>query len=162
MRNLNEYKNRFNQLLESTIGDVKPLISEDADFEKYVTPTIDMIEHVSVGPTTGKVFNTEIKLEGNNYIIKMVDEGAFKPNEEVEVFLEFTSGSDGNKESLKFESNGEIVKYPSTERKFNMPKTQEEFDSLKPFSKSWEVPCLNVRGGKIKITLTIPDGTTIL
>jgi hypothetical protein len=28
MKTINEYKNRFNQLLESTMGNVKPLISE--------------------------------------------------------------------------------------------------------------------------------------
>jgi hypothetical protein len=28
MRNLNDYRNRFNQLMESTLGDVKPLLSE--------------------------------------------------------------------------------------------------------------------------------------
>ena len=35
MRTINEYKKRFNQLMESTIGDVKPLISEE-NVNKYV------------------------------------------------------------------------------------------------------------------------------
>lgn len=33
MKNINEYKRRFDALLESTIGNVKPLINEDENFE---------------------------------------------------------------------------------------------------------------------------------
>jgi len=35
MKTINEYKKRFDQLLESTIGNAKPLISEDENFEQF-------------------------------------------------------------------------------------------------------------------------------
>ena len=35
MKNLNQYKKRFNQLMESTIGNVKPLISEEDEKDPY-------------------------------------------------------------------------------------------------------------------------------
>lgn len=40
MANINEYKKRFENLMESTIGNVKPLLNEsDVDFmEKYAEP----------------------------------------------------------------------------------------------------------------------------
>ena len=38
MRNINEYKKRFYKLMESTIGDVKPLISEQPE-RPVPTPT---------------------------------------------------------------------------------------------------------------------------
>jgi len=38
MRNINEYKRRFDTLLESTIGNVKPLINEETDLKLNITP----------------------------------------------------------------------------------------------------------------------------
>ena len=42
MKNLNKVKNRFNILLESTMGNVKPLLSEQHDKEELISKIIDM------------------------------------------------------------------------------------------------------------------------
>ena len=74
MRNLNEYKNRFNQLMESTIGDVKPLITEQPTgdtttifniswFEKNPNGTIETISRkpsLVNGQPVGNSFTTII------------------------------------------------------------------------------------------------------
>ena len=48
MKSINEYKRRFNMLLESKMGDVKPLISEAPQFEEFVVPTMDMVLNYEV------------------------------------------------------------------------------------------------------------------
>ena len=44
MGNINVHKRRFDELLESTMGNVKPLISEAPEFEEFVVPTMDMVK----------------------------------------------------------------------------------------------------------------------
>ena len=49
MNNIEQYKNRFFNLMESTIGDVRPLISEQDD-----VPPRKEVETITLDTPTGK------------------------------------------------------------------------------------------------------------
>lgn len=51
MKNLNKLKNRFNSLLESTMGDVKPLLKEQLDNEDLINRIINMDSEFNNDPT---------------------------------------------------------------------------------------------------------------
>jgi hypothetical protein len=55
MKTINEYKNRFNQLMESTMGDVKPLIMEQSTGETLPVVTKVYIEKYGK-PDSGRCF----------------------------------------------------------------------------------------------------------
>jgi hypothetical protein len=61
MNTIREYKNRFNQLMESTIGNVKPLVSEQEDTDSLEY----LIKTNRLGPNATEV--TEINLPDGEY-----------------------------------------------------------------------------------------------
>jgi|688.fasta_scaffold860071_1 hypothetical protein len=63
MRTINEYKNRFNQLLESQLGNVKPLIMEQ---ETKVFDENYFINNPKGTLTTTDVYGTISKINGIN------------------------------------------------------------------------------------------------
>ena len=66
MININEYKRRFDKLLESTMGNVKPLISESTEFEEFVVPTLDMLKDAIVRTVKdGKITGDLISYDDN-------------------------------------------------------------------------------------------------
>lgn len=86
MNNIEQYRKRFNSLLESTMGDVRPLISEQDEFKKDIKPkgteTIQKlmkkaVHTVKSGDTLGDIaleYDTDVKtLKKLNPQIKDVD-----------------------------------------------------------------------------------------
>ena len=84
MKNIENYKTRFYTLMESTIGDVKPLISEAPQYEEYVEPEKEdfyiFLESLDEG--YGKIEITEKSYSNYEYKIT-VKPGSYEPNEEL-------------------------------------------------------------------------------
>jgi hypothetical protein len=190
MRNINEYKKRFYNLMESTMGDVKPLISEDTQHEEFVTPTIKMLSygHVESLDTPGvekgwnksiKSWNKSIKsktsLSGNEYKSTLSD-GMYKSLERIKVYfgivgklklIEKVLTKSDNVIDTKGLGNStlEIINDEGLETElafvFNMPKTQKEFKEKSPYIAYIDVPCENVRGGKLRFSAEVPSDSEI-
>ena len=179
MRNINEYKKRFYNLMESTLGDVKPLISEDTQYEEFVKPTIEMLSY-GVAYTLignggyGKTINSKTSLSGNEYKFTLSD-GMYRSLERINI--DFTI--DGKFKLQEKVLSTDITKsdnvtytkvWGNSERGenlrditfiFNMPKTQKEFKEKSPFIAYIDIPCENVRGGKLRISAEVPSGSEI-
>jgi hypothetical protein len=84
MENIENYKTRFYALMESTMGDVKPLISEAPQYEEYVEPEKGdfhiFLESLDEG--YGKIEITEKSYSNYEYKIT-VKPGSYEPNEEL-------------------------------------------------------------------------------
>ena len=84
MKNIENYKTRFYTLMESTMGDVKPLISEAPQYEEYVEPEKEdfyiFLESLDEG--YGKIEITEKSYSNYEYKIT-VKPGSYEPNEEL-------------------------------------------------------------------------------
>ena len=186
MRNINEYKRRFNTLLESTMGDVKPLIFEALEFDTFVTPEKKMLLFGGKDEDNND-FEPRVGVIDNEFIITL-PEASYKASGYIELMLVYPLSTSPNwdpKSNLKIPENV-AIKGTSSEvsRKlqisnhpadhyagsdesdmiifyFKVPPTQKEFDNNQPYMDSFEIPCSNVRGGKIKITVEIPKNSTI-
>lgn len=183
MRNINEYKIRFNTLLESTIGNVKPLISEAPEFDQFVTPEKNMLVFGGKDEDNND-FEVRVGVIGNEFIITL-PEASYKAGGFIELMLVYPLTSSPNwnpKSNLKIPENVVIssgddtppLLTPNRARAYEgddksnriifffvVPNTQKEFDDNQPYMDSFEIPCSNVRGGKIKITVEIPKNSTI-
>lgn len=185
MKNIEQYRKRFNSLLESTMGDVRPLISEAQQFEEFVVPTMDMLKEVlavtmkqvdtssrfasSLSGVDDKKINVRTSLNGNEYKITL-PEGVYDPNEtiRVEFYIDKTLmifPPNGNNEHSRDnvsnihdteKADGLIVNF-----KFHLPETQEEFSKKQPYNGYVDVRCKNVRGGKIRFSVEVPSGSEI-
>jgi len=174
MRNINEYKKRFYNLMESTLGDVKPLISEATQYEEFVTPTMDMSSngtaYTSIGNVGGgETINSKTSLSGNEYKFTLA-EGMYKSLESISI--DFTIDGKLKLKDSEYITKSDNVTYANVweisdegERdlifKFNMPKTQKEFKEKSPFIAYIDIPCENVRGGKLRISAEVPSGSEI-
>ena len=163
------------------MGNVKPLISEDADFEKYVTPTIDMVDVVRVIGGNEKSIPFKVKLINNEYVITL-SSGSFSSRETVysEIKLKSSSGKTFLIPSLGISlNNGEKDKKAVVNRRtyttegsnttvdsfgvsFTVPRNQDELNSELPFKRSLDIQCLNVKGGIIKFTFVMSSDSTII
>ena len=76
MKNIEQYKRRFNSLMESTMGDVKPLIKE-FDYEKHKHWDINTLERVMITFNPGS--DDVIQVEGLLGESKNQDMLYFKP-----------------------------------------------------------------------------------
>jgi LysM repeat protein len=75
MKDIKEYRSRFYNLLESTIGDVKPLISEQGEYPKP-TPTPNPAFYPKPTPTPNPAFsNNPNPNSGNNSVPSGVGQG---------------------------------------------------------------------------------------
>lgn len=186
MGNINEYKKRFEILLESTMGDVRPMISEDQEFNTYITPTLDMLTFEGEDEEH-KDFVPNVTVTGSEYFVTL-PEATYQASSfiGINVIYPLTTSPSWNKNKnlnippevpLPYQSNTNKLEIPtkSTENKqdpsgtsniirfdIRIPNTQAEFDSNQPYGGSFTVPCLNVRGGKIKISFKIEPGATII
>lgn len=183
MRNINVYKRRFDELLESTMGNVKPLISEAPEFDQFVTPEKNMLVFGGKDEDNND-FELRVGVIGNEFIITL-PEASYKAGGFIELMLVYPLTSSPNwnpKYNLKIPENVVIssgddtppLLTPNRARAYEgddksnriifffvVPKTQKEFDDNQPYMDSFEIPCSNVRGGKIKITVEIPRNSTI-
>jgi hypothetical protein len=166
MENIENYKTRFYTLMESTMGDVKPLISEAPQYEEFITPTREMLLDCFVdSKKTGALNKITISMSGNEYKMTL-PEGMYEANELIIVMFSIDK-------SLLLESFGDINSdkggcFYSTYYNSNlvgwirnMPSTQKEFDENSPYIQYLDVPCKNVRGGKIRFSIEVPSGSEI-
>ena len=99
MNNLEQYKKRFNMLIESSIGDVRPLILEQE------TPSITASEISVYGPKDREI-KSSIKLGGDGFFnVQVTNESLFKI---INVF-------EGGKSEKKFS----LGQNPSTDKNLN-------------------------------------------
>ena len=177
MRNINEYKRRFNTLLESTIGDVKPLIFEAPQFEEFVVPTLEMVKSTSAYSEpipTGGIFRSsnavelkhKLSLSGNEYKITL-PKGMYDAGEEIKVYfrniypLKLTNeGVNKNIENVNLIKTDNPAG-PDVNLRFKIPNTQKELEENSPFIKYGEFRCKNVKGGKIRFSVEVPSGSEI-
>ena len=177
MRNINEYKRRFNTLLESTMGNVKPLISEAPEFEEFVVPTLDMVKRFDAWsepiPTDGSFrspnaveLKHELSLSGNEYKITL-PEGMYDAGEEIKVYfsniypLKLTNeGVNKNIDNVNLR-HPDDPEGPTVTLRFKIPNTQKELEENSPFIKYVEFRCKNVKGGKIRFSVEVPSGSEI-
>jgi hypothetical protein len=81
MKNIENYKTRFYTLMESTMGDVKPLISEAPQYEEYVEPEKEDFKVWLEAKNEGIVTNEK---SYSNYEYKITARpGSYEPNEVV-------------------------------------------------------------------------------
>ena len=181
MKSINEYKRRFNMLLESKMGDVKPLISEAPQFEEFVVPTMDMVLNYEVLSYNSQKMEdelpSELSLDGNEYKLTL-PEGMYDPSEKIivkfdidpKIILKTVLGNDSrvtrssNIREFSVEKNIENEssnKFKTVILVFNMPETQKELEEKSPYIAYIETPCKNVRGGKIKFSAEVPSGSEI-
>ena len=178
MRNINEYKRRFNTLLESKMGNVKPLISEAPQFEEFIVPTMDMLLDTDViskpNSSNSKDLNVKTSVSGNEFKITL-PEGMYDSREMIKISLDIDKAlmlikKEPNQQSNPLEiSDRGIIRMglyygnDSTEVLiyFSMPETQTELEEMSPFNSSLDVKCKNVKGGKIKFTVEVPSGSEI-
>jgi hypothetical protein len=178
MKNIENYKRRFYTLMESTMGDVKPLISEAPQYEEYVEPKEEdfMVRLLDKDgdfiPYSDRGYS--------NYEYKITAKpGSYEPNEIVTLAVSINVDDETNQFSylkvsdpLKYSGNAVRGKLKQMRLKpglsglvddinlqFEMPSTQKEYDRNQPFEKYAEVKFDNVRGGKIKFTILFPDVT---
>jgi hypothetical protein len=72
MGNIENYKTRFNQLMESTMGNVKPLISEQTEIEVSPENAYNELEKLNVSsPMEGTRYYDELKF--GNLTIKPIN-----------------------------------------------------------------------------------------
>lgn len=175
MKNIEQYRKRFNSLLESTMGDVRPLISEAPQFEEFVVPTMDMLKKSFAFATTKdlssyfKKLNVKTSLNGNEYKMTL-PEGVYSPDEMINV---------------EFNIDKTLMIYPPNENNelsldkidkvlqrnlgdvygiyfnFYLPETQEKFLEEQPYYGYLDVQCKNVKGGKIRFSVEVPSGSEI-
>ena len=88
MRTINEYKNRFYNLLESTVGNVKPLINENED------PYLDLY---------GKTVTFK-SIEMGGIVIKGIIKGVSTQGNGIDIKLK-ESITDGDTDGLSFDEN---------------------------------------------------------
>ena len=170
MKNIENYKTRFYTLMESTMGDVKPLISEAPQYEEYVEPEEEDFSIFANDKNNNNIvmfqrdnFNN---LGYSNYEYRLkAKPGSYEAGEIITLEVRVKNDHLKVSDPLKYSGDairGKIIKYQSPCTiilKFKMPSTQKEYDSIKPFSKYAEVKFDNVRGGKIKFTILFPDVT---
>ena len=175
MKSINEYKRRFNMLLESKMGDVKPLISEAPQFEEFVVPTLDMLKEVFAFATTmdgssnNEKLNVKTSLDGNEYKITL-PEGVYNPSELVDVTFvidktlmilppnESNEHSRDNVAQIGQENKGDVYGIYFT---FILPRTQEQFSEKPSYYGYVDVKCKNVRGGKLRFSVEVASGSEI-
>jgi hypothetical protein len=63
MKRISEYKNRFNQLMESTMGNVKTLIKEEPIIKVYSNEVKRWLDNC-----VGKVYYNSVKIDDNGYV----------------------------------------------------------------------------------------------
>lgn len=177
MRSINEYKRRFNTLLESKMGDVKPLISEAPQFEEFVVPTMDMLLDTDViskpNSSNSKELNVKTSVSGDEFKITL-PEGMYDSREMIKISLDIDpalmlkKGPNRLSNPLAVSNKGIIemeLNYGSDSTEvliyFLMPETQTELEEMLPVNSSLDVQCKNVRGGKIKFTVEVPSGSEI-
>ena len=179
MNNLNEYKRRFYNLMESTLGNVKPLIYEATQYEEFVTPTMDMLSYGVVYTLIGnggygKAINSKKSLSGNEYKFTLA-EGMYKSLERINIDFTIVGKFKLQEKVLSTDiTKSDNVTYTkvwgNSERGenlrditfiFNMPKTQKEFKENSPYIAYIDIPCENVRGGKLRFSVEVPSGSEI-
>lgn len=188
MENINEYKKRFYNLMESTLGDVKPLISEDAQFNEYVDLNLESFFLWVFDDNNNKLKVSSKPIADtftppNEYSVT-IKEGSFRGGEEITITIgryrvQFDITKDGeeiqNKQFVKFlepmKYRGDVklksdadfpVDRDTASFSFNMPKTQEEFDKEQPFKRYVDITALNVKGGKVRFSVIVPSTSTIV
>lgn len=175
MRNINEYKRRFNTLLESTMGNVKPLISEAPEFEEFVVPTLDMFKKIYVESyetedmNQSKELNVKTSLNGNEFKITL-PEGVYFNGEyigievSVDRILKMVWDVSSPIEGPNIEHTEPCCE-TTTETGFRiwfrLPETQEEFLKNQPYNLYVDVRFVNVRGGKLRFSIEIPSGSEL-
>jgi hypothetical protein len=90
MKSINEYKNRFNQLLESTMGNVKPLISEKVESTPNVNLNDLEYEVISEGKVEDhhdatNILKSVVKGGENNQITLDIIPNRFDFNEKITI-----------------------------------------------------------------------------
>ena len=172
MRNINEYKRRFNTLLESTMGNVKPLISEAPEFEEFVVPTLDMVKATDAyhfvkredGSSVGKEMTHKLSLSGNEYKITL-SEGMYEPGENISVRLKLDKMNPILKlDDVKSPPKGGYASIPGQKEvylEFYMPMTQKELQNNSPFIRYADIFCKNVKGGILRFSVEVPSGSEI-
>lgn len=162
--------------MESTLGDVKPLISEAPQHEEFVTPTMDMLSNgdaysSSDGTRSWKTINSKTSLSGNEYKFTLA-EGMYKSLEIISIGFwldvklklqekvlstDITKSDNVTHADVLAQSEGDrYIKF-----RFNMPKTQNEFKEKSPYIAYIDVPCENVRGGKLRFSAEVPSSSEI-
>lgn len=177
MKSINEYKRRFNMLIESKMGDVKPLISEAPQFEEFVVPTMDMLLDTDViskpNSSNSKELNVKTSVSGDEFKITL-PEGMYDSREMIKISLDIDpalmlkKGPNRLSNPLAVSNKGIIemeLNYGSDSTEvliyFLMPETQTELEEMLPVNSSLDVQCKNVRGGKIKFSVEVPSGSEI-
>lgn len=169
MKNINEYKKIFYNLMESTMGDVRPLINEDKQHEEFVTPTKEMMkDRVCHELKTYDRVDTSLTLNGNEYRLTF-PEGMYTSSEKfsyrihINKILNLVVRKPGVVKSnnvVYFETDDKGWEYEFIVQ-FVVPKTQKELKQKSPYIAYIDVPCKNVRGGKIRFSAEIPSGAEI-
>ena len=178
MRNINKYRKRFYNLMESTLGNVKPLISEAPQHEEFVTPTMDMLSYGEAHSSSdgtggyGKTINSKTSLSGNEYKFTLA-EGMYESLESISIGFWIDGKLKLQEKVLSTDiTKSDNVTYTNVLKisaygkryinfKFNMPKTQNEFKEKSPFIAYIDVPCKNVRGGKLRFSAEVPSSSEI-
>lgn len=182
MKSINEYKRRFNMLLESKMGDVKPLISEAPQFEEFVVPTLDMLKDAIVrtvkdGKITGDLIsyddNFKKTFTGNEYKITL-PEGMYEAGEEISVDF-YMDPIFIIQNVISYKSANVVTDYQNNTAyvakawnldnfisfQFKIPNTQKELEENSPFITYVDFRCKNVRGGKLRFSVEVPSGSEI-
>ena len=172
MRNINEYKRRFDTLLESTMGNVKPLISEAPEFEEFVVPTLDMVKATNAyhfveredGSSVGEKITHKKSLSGQEYKITL-SEGMYEPGEEISVSFKLDEMNPILKlDDVKSRPKGGYASIPEQNEvylEFEMPMTQKELQNNSPFIRYADIFCKNVKGGILRFSVEVPSGSEI-
>ncbi len=100
MKNLNKVKNRFSRLLESTMGDVKPLLSEQHNKEELINKIITMDGEFNNDPT---YMEYEKKYGVKKLKDTLIDSMGINPNEISDDMIE-----------MMMSIAGEVTKQPIT------------------------------------------------
>lgn len=167
MRNIQNYKTRFYTLMESTMGDVKPFIFESSEYEKFITPTKDMVKDFDVF-SNGVDIRARLSLNGNEYKLTLPGD-VYDKSERIEAYF-FIDKQLMILDDKNIKSNDLVFDFDDVIEKRNnyvinlsiiLPSTQEEFDENSPYVAYIDVPCENVKDKKIKFSVEVPSGSKI-
>jgi hypothetical protein len=151
---------------------VRRVINETTQYEEFVTPTLSMSDTGSGANTYSDddfySLTTKLTLNGNEYKLTL-PKGMYESSEELSYYfiidsiLKIVPGDTGvvksnNVFKVSVREEGENN---SIFVRLVLPKTQKEFKEKSSYLTYVDVPCKNVRGGKLRFSLEVPSGSEI-
>jgi hypothetical protein len=155
--------------MESTLGDAKPLINEDKQHEEFVTPTKEMMKsRLCLELKTIDRVNTSLTLNGNEYRLTF-PEGMYTSSEKFSYNIRIDKILNLVIRKATVVKSDNVVYFETDDEgtenqfivQFVVPKTQKELKQKSPYIAYIDVPCKNVRGGKLRFSAEVPSSSEI-